>query len=154
MTKSKKNVDPEVQRFYNDYPTFPGVQICVELLHRRNVRGAYLDCVCAELTKNAVKHISELIHAFQYEDDRRVKALLLAAIAEADSEEAIPILEAQLTGDDVGLRPYAAYGLTRINTKESRRILWQASTFEFEEPEETAEFRQMLEKTKSWKSES
>ncbi len=143
-------IDPEYQRYKRNYPSFPGVQACVDLLHQSNVQGAYLDALVADLEAHAVEHSDELIAAFQTKADMRVQSLLLAALAQARTHDAFRIFVEHLTGPDENLRTWAAYGLYRLDTKEARRALWQAQSHHFPDSEETTRFQQMLVNIKGW----
>lgn len=144
-------MDPEYQRYKRKFPAFPGVSTCVELLHKKNVRGSYLDALVADLEANAFDHSGELIAAFQAETDKRVKTLLLSALAQAQVQDAFPLYVEHLTGPDEGLRTWAAYGLHRLNTKKARRVLWQGQSVTFPDSKETERFQQMLIDVKKWK---
>ena len=44
----------------------------------------------------------------------------------AGSPAALPVLRAQLDSDDESLRYWAVAGLTKLNTREARTLLWRA----------------------------
>ncbi len=72
------------------------------------------------------EHIEQLIDEFSHETDRGLRCWLLELIGEAKSPEAFPLFVEYLNGDDEWLRDWAIYGLKKLNTKEARRILWEA----------------------------
>jgi hypothetical protein len=119
-------MDPEYQRYRHKYPQFPGMQICLELLKRSNVKGAYLDALLADLENYAAEQPAEVIAAFEGVDDLRLRVLLLAALAEAAVPAALPLFTAQLSAPEEELRSWAIQGLRRLNCKEARRLLRQA----------------------------
>jgi hypothetical protein len=118
--------DPVYTRWKRQYPRFPGVAKCVELLRRRNVRGGVVDIVCHELQENATSHAAELVAAFRGECDDRVRRILLGIICEASLQEALPLLMEYLRSDDEDLRYWAVEGLRRLDTPETRKVLWKA----------------------------
>jgi hypothetical protein len=118
--------DPVYIRWKRQHPHFPGVAKCIELLHRRNVRGGLVDIICHELQATATAHAAELIAAFRKERDDRVRRILLGIICEASLPEAIPLLMEYLRSDDEGLRYWAVEGLRHLDTPETRKVLWKA----------------------------
>jgi|SRR5499426_953044 len=96
------------------------------MLHRRNVRGGLVDVVCQELQANATAHAAELVAALRGECDDRVRRILLGIICEAGLPEAFPLLMQYLRSDDAGLRYWAVEGLRRLDTAETRKVLWKA----------------------------
>lgn len=137
-------LDPAAARYHRDYPKFPGVQTCVELLQRPNVRGAYLDALLFDLGAHLSECLAEVITAFYQAEAGRVRALLIGQIAEAKLAAAVPFLVENLQAPDESVRHWAIVGLSAINTKEARRALWQARAYTCATPEETAEFRREL----------
>jgi HEAT repeat protein len=118
--------DPVYTRWKRQHPQFPGVAKCIELLRRRNVRGGLVEMICHELQANATVHAAELIAAFRGERDDRVRRILLGIISEASLPEALPLLMQYLRSDDEGLRYRAIEGLRRLDTPETREVLWKA----------------------------
>jgi hypothetical protein len=118
--------DPEYIRWKRQYPKFPGVARCVELLGRRNGQGALVGIIRSELQQNVVSHAAELIAAFQAEPDERVRRILLGILCEARLPEALPVFAEQLRSEDESLRYWAEEGLRALNTPESRKALWEA----------------------------
>lgn len=118
-------VDPEQERWLKKYPHFPGVGECVMLLKCSNVSGTWVDIICEELTAYAGENAVELIAAVRTEPEEGVKALLLAALAEAGLPEAVPVLAENLTSAQDRLRYWAKLGLKKIGTKEARTLLWE-----------------------------
>ena len=125
MPKRERRLDPEAERWYQKYPTFPGVQKCVELLRNRNLRGARLDFVCILLEEQATNCVEELLQAFHAESDSWVKFLILNAIAAAESPRVVPFLAECLGSSDPELRHRAAAELERIDTKQARTALFR-----------------------------
>lgn len=78
------------------------------------------------LREHADAYVALLIAEFERADDRGLRCQLLELLAESRSVAALPILTAQLTGDDESLRFWAARGLEMLDTRESRTILYRA----------------------------
>ncbi len=95
------------------------------LLKCSNVSGTWVDIICEELTAYAGENAVELIAAVRTEPEEGVKALLLAALAEAGLPEAVPVLAENLTSAQDRLRYWAKLGLKKIGTKEARTLLWE-----------------------------
>lgn len=79
-----------------------------------------------ELVPHAAEHLNELIEAFTYEPEHGLRCWLLELIGEAQSPAALPVLAGQLHSADSSLRYWAVTGLTMLNTKEARTLLWKA----------------------------
>jgi hypothetical protein len=73
----------------------------------------------------ASEFVTELIAAFEVETDNGLKYWLLELIASAGSEEAFPVLAQELTSADEAFRNRAASGLTALNSKAARTLLWE-----------------------------
>ncbi|WP_280499062.1 HEAT repeat domain-containing protein [Nocardia farcinica] len=80
----------------------------------------------AQLVPLAAGHIAELIEEFEHEHEHGLRCWLLELIGEARSPAALPLLEAQLHGDDEALRGWAVTGLNKLGTHEARTLLWRA----------------------------
>jgi HEAT repeat protein len=65
-------------------------------------------------------------------------------IGSAKSPDAFDFLAGQLRAADLGVRHQAIWALKKLDTKESRKLLWQARSFTLGSPEETEEFRRDL----------
>ncbi|MGW5385636.1 hypothetical protein [Nocardia sp. NPDC003963] len=76
----------------------------------------------------AADHIAELIGEFECEHDHGLRCRLLELIGEARSLAALPLLAAQLHGDDEVLRDWAVTGLQKLDIREARALLWKART--------------------------
>ncbi len=126
MPKANKDcVDPEQARYYETYPRFPGIDTALRLLRTGEAKTSAIDVICMELRDHAAKNSAEFIVAFRVEPDERTRVFLLAAITEASSPAFIPLLTENLTAAQERLRDWAEFGLTKINTSESRAALWQ-----------------------------
>src|SRR5262245_59622253 len=82
--------------------------------------------ICHELQANATAHAAELVAAFRCERDDRVRRILLGVICDTRVPEAFPLLMEYLRSHDEGLRYWAIEGLPRLDTPETRKVLWQA----------------------------
>lgn len=79
------------------------------------------------LQPHAADHLDELIDAFEQEqDDHGLRCWLLELIGDVRSPAALPLLGAQLNGQDDRLRAWAVTGLEKLDTSESRTLLWRA----------------------------
>jgi hypothetical protein len=86
MKRKNLGVDPEYHRYRRSYPKFPGVKVCVDLLRRRNVHGAYLDGVMGDLAEHvADAGTTELVETYRAETDDVVQGLILSILAETAS---------------------------------------------------------------------
>lgn len=121
----KDSVDPEMARFYEVYPRFPGVQLLLTLLRSGKAKGTWLDILCGELGEHAAETADELIAACQSETEEWVQAILLSVIAETGLPEFTALLTENLSADSESLRYWAKVGLEKTNAKEARTILWQ-----------------------------
>lgn len=128
MAKEKKTefIDPEQERWYRTYPKFPGVTVCVELMHRNNLGGTWREQVDYELRTHASETVDELIAAFQSEQEGWVRMRLLSIIARAAIPAFEPLLIENLQAQDNDLRKWAKVGLEKLDTKTARTALWEA----------------------------
>jgi hypothetical protein len=78
------------------------------------------------LLPHAGEHVEQLMNEFSQETDHGLCCWLLELIGEARSPQALPLFLEHLNGDDRSLQYWAIYGLKKLNTKEARRILWEA----------------------------
>lgn len=80
-----------------------------------------------DLEDHAAMHMDALIAAFREETDEGVRILLFSAIACAGLPSTIPLLQEILQQDkSASVRDWAIRGLKELNTKEARRILYEA----------------------------
>jgi HEAT repeat protein len=140
--------DPVWRRYRRNYPKFPGVGKCVDLLRQPNVNGAYQDAVLHDLQENAPEYFDELFAIFVTEKAGMVRNIILAIFADMPAPKAFQVFVDTLTGPDEDLRCWAARGLHRLNTKESKHALWEAGKKEFDTPEGAEFFRKMLQEAK------
>ena len=128
MSKKNRNVgeDPVYVRWKRQYPKFPGVATCVELLSRGNVWGYVVDIICNELKENAFTHADELIAAFRSQQDERVRVILLMVMCDAKLPEALQLFVEHLRSENESLRHWSEQGLRDLDTPESRKALWEA----------------------------
>ncbi|MCP2322271.1 hypothetical protein HDA40_000778 [Hamadaea flava] len=95
----------------------------LRLMRRRNPQLA--EDGFHRLRDIAADHIEELIEEFNNERDHGIRCWLLELIGDARSDRALPVLAAELHGDDAALRDWAVRGLQNLDTPESRRLLWR-----------------------------
>jgi len=151
MKRKDLGVDPEYHRYRRSYPKFPGVKVCVDLLRRRNVNGAYLDGVMFDLAEHvAGAGTGELVEVFRAESDDRVQGLILSILAETASPADLALFIETLAGANADHRQWAAVGLHKLDTPEARRVLWEARSRTFADPTETARHLEMLDDVKQW----
>ncbi|MFI7598985.1 HEAT repeat domain-containing protein [Actinoplanes sp. NPDC049681] len=77
------------------------------------------------LSEIAGAYVDQLIVEFGRETDHRLRCWLLELLGQARSPRSFEVLVAQLQGEDEDLRDWAERGLRLLDTKESRRVLWQ-----------------------------
>jgi hypothetical protein len=97
------------------------------------------------LLPHASECVPQLIAEFRSEKQHGLGCWLLELIGSAKSPDAFEFLGEQLRCDDNAFRFWEIAGLKNLNTKESRTLLWEARSFSFETPQNTAEFRSWLE---------
>lgn len=79
------------------------------------------------LLPHAADHLDALIEEFEAEqDDNGLRLWLLDLIGEAKSPAALPLLGAQLYAADESFQGWAVAGLEKLDTSESRTLLWRA----------------------------
>ena len=78
------------------------------------------------LRPHAAQHLEALITEFHREPGHGLRCWLLELIGEARSADALPVLTAQLHGDDESLRSWAVRGLEELDTRPARQRLYQA----------------------------
>jgi len=107
--------------------SFSGRCEVLELLNRTNVQGAWIDIICYELEQNAEDHSQKLIDATRAELERDSSAsrILLYVVADLKLADAYGLFAELLDSPDETLRPYGVNGLKLLDTKESRRLLWE-----------------------------
>lgn len=122
--------------------TFPGFKKCMEMMRKHDPQtkedGFY------SLLPHAGGYIRELIAEHDREHDLGLRCWLLELIGSAKSPDAFEFLAGQLRAADLPLRYWAIWGLKNLGTKEARTLLWQAQSYTFASPEETAAFRSNL----------
>jgi hypothetical protein len=98
-------------------------QRALQLMRRRNPQLA--EDGFHRLRDMAADHVEELIEEFNREHDHGVRCWLLELSGDARLDRTLPVLTAQLHGDDDALRDWAVHGLQKLNTPQARRLLWQ-----------------------------
>ena len=78
-----------------------------------------------DLALIAHDHVPELMAEFAAEKDHGLRCWLLELIGMAKSPAAMGLLVEHLDSDDESLRDWAIRGLRLLDTRESRRILWE-----------------------------
>lgn len=121
------HIDPEYQRWGRTYRKFPGVDECARLILDRKATGAWADIVHFELAENANDHLDEIIDAFHDHTSDDVAVYMLMALEMAALPESVEFLAEVLRGGDARFASYAKRALTAIDTKESRRALFNAT---------------------------
>lgn len=142
MPKKRQSIDPEEQRYYNKYPSFPGLTRGFHLL--RHSKGAYWEAVFGDFRTHAPELLDELIRAAQDESQADIRWMLLEIIGSTASPKALSLFATYLLDQDEKVRRWSAYGLRELNTREARKVLWEARSYTFIDAQETADFQQML----------
>ncbi len=69
--------------------------------------------------------LPQLIEEYEAESDHGLRCWLLELIGAARSIDALPILSQELRSDDESIQDWARRGLEKLDTKETRTLLWQ-----------------------------
>ena len=144
-----KHLDPGLEQFYRKYPKFPGMAKCVDLLSHRNVRGFYLEAVLYVIRIHAEEHLEELIAEIRNADSH-VAASLLDALGEIRLPATEEIFTEYLRSNDYSCRYWAIRGLKALDSRSARKTLWYAREYAFKTPEETEEFRRIIDREMGW----
>jgi hypothetical protein len=118
---------------------FPGLDKCLAMMRGKN--PAVQEDGFHWLLPHAGQFAPQLIAEFEVEQDPGLKYWLLELIGEARDPISFELFEAQLRSQVESYRHGAIRGLHLLNTKESRRLLFEASTRELDTPEATERFR-------------
>ena len=78
------------------------------------------------LQAHAPEYVDRLIAEFHAEPDYGTACWLLELIGDAKSPLAIPLFQTYLQHDNNSLHFWAVTGLKKLDTKETRRLLWEA----------------------------
>ena len=122
----RDSLDPECQRWGRTYPRFPGVEECVRQIRAGKARGTWAEMIAFELANNAGDHLVDLTAAFRDNvgagDDVAMMALEIAELPAS-----VDFLSQVLREGDQRFVPYARRTLQAINTRDSRKALFDAS---------------------------
>jgi hypothetical protein len=99
------------------------IERALRLMRRRDPQVA--EDGFARLREIAGSHVDELIAEFGRETDHGLRCWLLELVGQARSPRSFELLVARLYGEDAAFRCWAERGLRSLDTKESRRVLWQ-----------------------------
>jgi hypothetical protein len=103
---------------------FPGFEACLKMMrNRRNPQE--MEDGFSYLRERAAEFVPELMSEFGAELDSGLKCWLLELIGEARNAQSLELLIAQLDAPDESLREWAKVGLKELNTRESRKALFQ-----------------------------
>ena len=119
-------IDPEWERYAKKYPSFPGVQKCVELLGSSFLRGTRVDFVVNMMENHAHDHVDELIDAYWAQSDERLRAIIANVISNEPIENTEDFFWNVLNSQHKESWWSAFYGLKQLNSKNARTYLWQA----------------------------
>lgn len=126
----RDHVDPEYRRWGHKYRAFPGIEECARLVLERKATGAWADIVACELAENADLHLTELITAFRAHESDAFALYVLMALELAALPASVEFFSELLRDGDPLYIPYAMRALQAIDTKESRRALFEATNAE------------------------
>lgn len=129
-TMGKRNryhnhLDPEVQRWGNTYPHFLGVAECVRLIDAGKARGIWAEVIHQELAENAKEHLAEMIAVFHAHSGDFIALYMLMALETEKIPESVEFLAQVLRDGNEHFVPYARRALLAINTRESRKALYE-----------------------------
>lgn len=122
---------------------FPGFDKCMAMMRSR-------DPLSQEngfhwLEPHADKYVNELIKELEHEETQGLRTWLRELIAGSKSADAFSFFAEQLRSNDWRARKWAIVGLKNLDTKEARRLLWDAQSFKLESLEETEKLLVQLE---------
>lgn len=130
MTKRRRNndahIDPEYAEWCRMFPRFPGVVECVRQLKLTSARGSRLDTIAYELAANAASCLGEMIDTYRTEKRYLSRMIIMQALEDAKLPESILFLVEVLRQREEPFSIYAERGLEGINSRESRKALWEA----------------------------
>jgi hypothetical protein len=96
------------------------------------------------LRKYANTYIEDLISEFRNVTDPGVRQYLLELIGEARSPKALPVLTEVIQGDEEPSWSWAIYGLRDLESREARKVLWEAKSYVKQTEELTQLFQETL----------
>jgi hypothetical protein len=124
-SRFRDHIDAEYRSWGRKYPRFPGVGECVRLIRAGKARGTWADIITHELAENATFCLPELIEAFRTDSSEDVRMYVMMALESARLPDSVPFLAEMLHGGNLRFTPYAERALRKINTPESRAVLWK-----------------------------
>jgi len=92
------------------------------------------------LLPHASEHIPELLVAFQAEQNHGLRCWLFELLGAARSPDLLPLFANALKGEDWALSSQAFRSLRMLDTKEARRLMFEARSFTFSTEEQTQLF--------------
>lgn len=135
-----------MKKALQNWNKFPGFKQCMKMIRKHDPEtqergfgllrphaGDYIGELIAE-------YRSELVTEFKEGKEFGLRFWLLDLIGEAKSPKAFPFLVECLRGDDENLWYWAIVWLKELNTKEARRVLWEAKSYIKATEEQTAHF--------------
>ena len=122
--KKRHHFDPEYSEWHVKFPTFPGIEKCLEIFNSRDLYpGSWQDVAWMELTNNAVENLPEYLAVTRREvasNGQWAKGLLWM-LAHLQLPECRGLFEEMLQNDDPGFREYGAVGM-KLLEKQQRNI--------------------------------
>jgi len=103
---------------------FPGFKACMKMMRSRDPQVQ--EDGFHSLLPHASEFVEQLIAEFYAEEKHGLRCWLLELLGESKSPQALPVLQENLYSSDESLKSWAIYGLKKLDTKEARRILWEA----------------------------
>jgi hypothetical protein len=127
---------------------FPGFETCMKMMRGEAKMPSLIvpefDEAFGWLRSYALDYVDELVDAFYREENAKILWVIVELLGETRSVKALPVFTEALRGDDTGLWSWAIYGLTKLNTPEARRLLWDARSYSKGTEEDTRLFREQL----------
>jgi hypothetical protein len=105
---------------------FPGFKKCMAMMRQHG--PAAQDEGFHWLLPHASDHLQELMAEFDKEKDHGLRCWLLELIGSARSPRALNLLAQEVHSPDESLRYWALWGLKQLDTKEARRLVWEAGS--------------------------
>lgn len=135
--------DSEAERWYRTYPHFPGVATGINLIQSGKARGTWLEIIHQQWVEHALIVLDDLYAAY-HKVEPFIQAYIVEAIGAARIPAALPFLVEQLRSPSAYVRRWALWGIGHLDTRESRRALWEAQSIQFDDEATTTEFQNEL----------
>ncbi len=121
---------------------FPSFKKCLAMMRSKN--PAVQEDGFHYLRPRAAEFVPQLMSEFDVETDIGLKGWLLELLGDAHDPSLLGLFKDHLRSDNESFRYWAIRGLHLMDTKESRRLLFEAYRMKLETPVATDRFRTEL----------